>query len=92
MTWGLASRLRQTVKGSLWLVPTLGVLLGWGLAIIIVTLDRWTGDGGALWTYTPSTATSLLSAIVGAMVALTGRWRPGPSRLAICGCGIGMAG
>lgn len=71
MTWGFAFRLRQSVKGSLWLVPALGVVVGAILAIISVWVDVAVGIEGP-WTYAPSTATSLLSAIIGAMAALTG--------------------
>ena len=70
MSWSARFRLRQHLKGSLWALPLLGGILG---AIL--------GDSGRLlegvdppvnWTYSASTATTVLAAIVGAMVALTG--------------------
>lgn len=70
MSWGLAFRIRQYVKGSVWLPPAIGVIVGWALAILSVSVDSVLGSGP--WTYTAATATSLLSAIVGAMVALAG--------------------
>jgi uncharacterized membrane protein len=71
MSWGTVFRLRQWARGSLWLLPlaggVLGVLLGWGIVL---------GDQSvhlpSYWTYSASTASTVLSAIVGAMAALTG--------------------
>jgi uncharacterized membrane protein len=71
VSWATAFRLRQFARGSLWVLPLvgglLGVLLGSGLI--------WAGQSVRLppyWTYSPSTASTVLSAIVGAMAALTG--------------------
>jgi uncharacterized membrane protein len=71
VSWATAFRLRQFARGSLWLLPLagglLGVLLGSGLI--------WADQSVRLpsyWTYSPSTASTVLSAIVGAMAALTG--------------------
>jgi uncharacterized membrane protein len=71
MNWSTAFRVREFVRGSLWVLPLagglLGVLLGSGLIGADETLHL-----PAYWTYTSSTASTLLSAIVGAMAALTG--------------------
>jgi uncharacterized membrane protein len=71
MSWGTAFRLRQFALGSLWLVPLasglLGVLLGWGLVLADTSVHM-----PSYWTYSASTASTVLSAIVGAMAALTG--------------------
>jgi uncharacterized membrane protein len=71
MTWSTSFRLREYLKGSLWALPLLGGLLG---ALL--------GEGGRVldghvepptyWTYSSSTATTMLATIVTAMVALTG--------------------
>ena len=71
MTWSARFRLQQHLKTSLWALPLvigiLGALLGSGG----VELDRVI-EPPARWTYSDETATSVLSAIVGSMVALTG--------------------
>jgi uncharacterized membrane protein len=69
--WGFAFRWRQFAKGSLWLLPLVGALLGAVLGSIAISIDehlRLT----QLWDYSPATATTLLSAVVGATAALTG--------------------
>lgn len=71
MSWATRFRIRQQLKGSLWVVPLLGVVLGVLLGFVDVRVE------GSLhlpsnWTYSPSTASTVLSAIVGAMAALTG--------------------
>ena len=71
MTWATRFRIRQNVVGSLWLVPLLGVVLGVLLGFVDVRVER-SIDLPSNWTYSPSTATTVLSAIVGAMAALTG--------------------
>ena len=71
MTWESQFRWRQTVGQSLWLVPLLGALAGaalaWGAEWVGSTLDM-----PAALTFTPSTASSVLSAILGAMIGLIG--------------------
>jgi uncharacterized membrane protein len=71
MSWSTAFRLRQFARGSLWLLPLagglLGVLLGSGLVLADQSVPM-----PSYWTYSASTASTVLSAIVGAMVALTG--------------------
>jgi uncharacterized membrane protein len=71
VTWGLFFRLRQDLKGSLWALPLLGALAGALIGSGWLFVDR-SVDVPAFWQYSPSTATTLLSAIVGASAALTG--------------------
>jgi len=66
-----AFRLRQFVRGSLWVLPLAGGLLGVLLGSGVILADR-SVHLPAYWTYSPSTASTVLSAIVGAMAALTG--------------------
>ena len=71
MTWATRFRRRQTLGQSLWLVPLVGALAGaalaWGVEWVGSTLDM-----PAALTFTPSTASSVLSAILGAMIGLIG--------------------
>jgi uncharacterized membrane protein len=71
MSWYTAFRLRQFALGSLWVLPlaggVLGVLLGSGLVLTDQSVHL-----PSYWTYSASTASTVLSAIVGAMAALTG--------------------
>ncbi len=71
MIWNTAFRLRQFALGSLWVLPfvgaLLGVLLGSGLLVAGNSVHL-----PSYWTCSPSTASTLLSAVVGAMAALTG--------------------
>lgn len=71
MSWSSAFRLRQYTKGSLWIVPLLGMVLGVVLAELAIAADGvdWPPSG---WRYSATTASGVLSAIVGAMVALLG--------------------
>lgn len=70
MSWATAFRLRQYAKASLWIVPLLGFALGVILAECAVAADAdWLPTN---WRYSATTASGVLSAIVGAMVALLG--------------------
>jgi uncharacterized membrane protein len=71
MTWSAFFRFRQQLKGSLWALPLAGGILGAILGDLGLRLDR-TIDVPSYWTYSTATATAVLSAIVGSMVALTG--------------------
>ena len=71
MTWARRFRIRQRLRGSLWVLPLIGGLLGAGLAAVDVVVDK-SIHLPAAWTYSPSTASTVLSAIVAAMVGLTG--------------------
>ena len=72
MSWATRFELRQYLKGSLWVLPLLGGLLG-----TRPRAGRARGRTSAVrlpsgWNYSPSTASGVLTAIVGAMVALIG--------------------
>ena len=71
MTWAAEFRRKQYLQGSLWLGPLLGGLAGILLGSIGVLVDQHV-NMPAYWQYSPSTATSVLSAVVGATAALTG--------------------
>ena len=71
MSWATRFRVRQYVRGSLWLVPLLGIVIGVLLGFLDVRIEN-SVHLPANWTYSPSTATTVLSAIVGSMAALTG--------------------
>jgi uncharacterized membrane protein len=71
MSWGIAFRLRQQLKGSLYALPVLGALLGPVLGQLTLWLDRSVQLPEA-WSYSAATATAVLSVLVGAMVALLG--------------------
>src|SRR4051812_30910998 len=71
--WSWAARFarRQRIRGSLWVVPLTCAIAGPLLAEGAIALDSVLPPSTA-WSYTDSTASSVLSAIVGAMVGLTG--------------------
>ena len=71
MSWGLVFRIRQTLKGSLWVVPLIGGLLGVALSYASVHLEnhRFVPAG---WDYSTSTALTVLTTVVGATVGLLG--------------------
>jgi hypothetical protein len=69
LSWGFAFRLRQHLKGSLWVVPFLGAALGPVLGLLVNWLDD-TVQLPEAWRYSASTASGLLTVLVGAMVAL----------------------
>ncbi|MFI0084777.1 DUF2254 family protein [Streptomyces bobili] len=71
MSWAARFRLRQYIKASLWIVPMFGLVLGVLLAELALAVDRtdWPPSG---WHYSATTAGDVLTAIVGAMVALLG--------------------
>src|SRR3954469_23307388 len=70
-SWAARFRRRQRLKGSLWVVPLICALAGPALAELTIAVDSAV-DLPASWTYSESTASTALSAIVGAMVGLTG--------------------
>src|SRR5262245_40386397 len=71
MSWSRRFRLREHLRGSLWLIPLLGAIVGGLLgAGLLEADDRITMPG--YWQYSASTASTVLAAIVGAMAALTG--------------------
>ena len=71
MAWAARFELRQYLKGSLWVLPLLGGLLGAGLAQVTLLVDDSVRLPSVL-AYSASTASGVLTAIVGAMVALIG--------------------
>jgi hypothetical protein len=71
MSWGIAFRLRQQLKGSLYALPVLGALLGPVLGQLTLWLDGSVQLPEA-WSYSAATATAVLSVLVGSMVALLG--------------------
>ena len=71
MSWAVLFRTREYLKGSVWFYPLAGAILGSLLALLTHQADTSvTVPGG--WQYTPSTATTVLSTIVGATVGLAG--------------------
>ena len=92
MTWAGRFRTREYVRGSLWVLPLAGAALGGLLAEALADVEA-----SGRWDYSASTATTFLSAIVGAMAGSPAsssrsafsscRWRPGRSRPATCGSG-----
>lgn len=71
MTWGLAFRIRQTLKGSLWVLPVFGALVGVALSNASIRLQSSTSVPSG-WDYTPQTALTVLTTVVGASVGLIG--------------------
>ncbi|HEV7495924.1 DUF2254 domain-containing protein [Baekduia sp.] len=71
MTWGIAFRARQYLKGSLWVVPLLGALAGPLLAQLDLRIEQHITLPES-WTYSESTAATVLSAVVASMIGLTG--------------------
>ena len=68
---GLSFRLREYLRGSLWVVPLLGAITGVILGGLSVVIDQHV-NVPAYWQYSPSTASTVLSAIVGSTAALIG--------------------
>jgi uncharacterized membrane protein len=71
MTWSTHFRVREYVRGSLWIVPLLGALLGGLLGSDLLRLEKAV-DVPTYWEYSPATASTVLAALVGALAALTG--------------------
>jgi uncharacterized membrane protein len=72
VTWAGRFGVREYVATSLWVLPLLAALVGPALAAADV---RWLDGTAGLprgWYYSASTATSVLTAIVGAMIGLLG--------------------
>ena len=68
MSWGLMFRIRQTLKGSLWVLPLVGGLLGLGLSNASVWLEgrSFVPHG---WDYSTDTALTVLTTVVAARSA-----------------------
>jgi len=71
VVWALVFKTRQYLKGSLWFLPLLGGITGAALGAFDGPLDDRIGVPSR-FEYSASTASTLLSAIVGSTAALTG--------------------
>jgi uncharacterized membrane protein len=70
MAWSVGFRIRQYVKNSLWLVPLAGGVIG---VVVAEVANRLEAESDlALLTYSPETATAVVSASIAAVVSLTG--------------------
>ncbi len=70
MSWGIGFRVRQYLKNSLWVAPLVAGVVGFLLAELTAWLDRQAEFPGL--TYSPETATAVVSATIAAAVSLTG--------------------
>src|SRR3954464_10375023 len=71
ISWAGLFQVRQHLRQSLWAVPLLGAVAGTLLALV----DLWAESRVSLpheWTYSASTASSILSAVSGSMIGLVG--------------------
>lgn len=69
ISWSTSFLFRQQARESLWLVPLLGAVAG----VLLTQASLWLETRVTLpeaWTYSESTASSVLATIAGAMVAL----------------------
>jgi uncharacterized membrane protein len=71
MSWASLFRFRQYLRESLWIYPLAAVILGALLAVLTRQADA-SATVPAGWRYNPSTAGTVLTTIVGAMVGLIG--------------------
>jgi uncharacterized membrane protein len=71
MNWARRFRIRERVRGSLWILALLDAVLGSILGVALTEVDRHT-DLPNYFQYSSSTASTVLTAIVGAAAALTG--------------------
>ena len=71
MTWSSRFRAREYVRGSLWIVPLVAAVLGGIVGSGVLHLEKAV-DVPSYWEYSPSTASTVLAALVGALAALTG--------------------
>ena len=71
MTWVGRFRRHENLLESLWGIPAMGAVLGGLLGAMVSLLDEHI-EAPALWQYPPSTASTVLSSIIGATAALTG--------------------
>ena len=69
--WSTRFRLRRSLRESLWALPLLGALAGVIFGTLTVEIDQSVSLPSE-WQYSPSTASTVLAAIVGAAAALTG--------------------
>jgi uncharacterized membrane protein len=71
VSWATRFRVRQYVTGSLWVLPLVGAVLGVALGSTDVLVDKAV-HLPAEFNYSSSTASTVLSSIVGGAAALTG--------------------
>jgi uncharacterized membrane protein len=71
VSWSRRFRVREQVLDSLWIVPLAGSVLGALLGFAVAEIDRHVHVPAEIQ-YSSSTASTLLTAIVGAAAALTG--------------------
>ncbi len=71
MSWATRFSVRQYLAGSIWVLPLLGGVLGVLLGSVDVQVDK-SAHLSSSFTYSPSTASTVLAAVVGAIAALTG--------------------
>ena len=71
IAWDVRFRTREYLRGSLWFIPLLGGLLGVGLAEVAVWLQHYVNPPSG-WHYSGSTASGVLTIIIGAMIGLLG--------------------
>jgi uncharacterized membrane protein len=71
MTWAARFRFREYLRESLWVVPVLGAVIGLLGALVVVWIDQRVRVPSQ-WAYSSSTASTVLSAVAGAVAALTG--------------------
>jgi len=71
MTWNRRFRIREYVRESIWVVPLLGAVLGAIAGFAVAEVERRANLPASIQ-YSSSTASTVLTAIVGATAALTG--------------------
>ena len=71
MSWATRFRIREYLRESLWVLPALGAVVGILAAAVMISIDSRVKVPSD-WAYSPSTASTVLSSIVGAVAALTG--------------------
>ena len=71
MSWRKRFRRHVSLLESLWAVPVLGAVLGAIVGYFVSVAEVRLGSP-SLWQYSPSTASAVLTSIVGATAALTG--------------------
>ena len=71
MSWRRRFRRRESLLEGLWALPVMGAVLGAILGFVVSVADEHVGEP-PLWQYSPSTASAVLTSIVGATAALTG--------------------
>ena len=71
VSWATSFRIRQGLRGNLWVLPFVGGVVGCILGVLDTVVETSISPPASL-TYSASTASAVLSAVVGATAALTG--------------------